>query len=665
MSHLPQLELDDRTFQDLVSEARTRISQACPEWTEHNVSDPGITLIELFAWMTELTIYRLNRIPDKLHVALLDLVGIGLDPPTAATVDLRFRLTGPATGPVSIPAASTEVGTPRLAGEEPIVFQTSEDFTIEPLRPAAYVLRRGDEITSVATAGGEARPTGSDQMAFGDPPELGDALHLGFEAPIGRLLMSVDVEASPARGTGVDPNDPPLRWEVSAGDDEWHVAEVLDDATGGFNHGSGRVELQLPKRSALRRLAGHNMHWLRCRLDERTMSGALGGSYAHAPEIYAITAAPIGALLDAAHCSRTAVEPLGVSDGTAGQVLTLRHQPVLPLAAGETLEVQHPDETIWRPWEPRDTFANSTAGDPHFAIDLVAGQITFGPAVREADGGWRQYGDVPPKGAALRFSRYRHGGGRSGNVAGGTLTMLKSSVAGIDTVVNPSAAKGGVDAESLATARQRAALEIRSRHRAVTAEDYECLAREASPRVARARCLAMGDGGAVALHLLPRVQPADRRLTLEELTPDEPLLEIVAAYIDERRTIGATVHLLAVKLRAVSVVVDVLATDAADTTRVEEDIAHALYRFINPLVGGGTNGDGDGWAFERPLNQGELYGVVHAIEGVEYVRLLRIYEMDLATGERGAQPAGTHIVLRPDELLASGAHVVKASHRER
>ncbi len=72
---LPEIQLDDRRFQDLVSEARTRIARSCPEWTEHNVSDPGITLIELFAWMTEMTIYRLNRVPDKLHVALLDLLG--------------------------------------------------------------------------------------------------------------------------------------------------------------------------------------------------------------------------------------------------------------------------------------------------------------------------------------------------------------------------------------------------------------------------------------------------------------------------------------------------------------------------------------------------------------------------------------------------------------
>ena len=99
---LPEIQLDDRRFQDLVSEARTRIARACPEWTEHNVSDPGITLIELFAWMTEMTIYRLNRVPDKLHVALLDLLGIRLDGPSAATTSLRFRLADAPTEPILI-----------------------------------------------------------------------------------------------------------------------------------------------------------------------------------------------------------------------------------------------------------------------------------------------------------------------------------------------------------------------------------------------------------------------------------------------------------------------------------------------------------------------------------------------------------------------------------
>src|ERR671936_818553 len=159
---LQQIVLDDRNFQELVNEARLRIHRTCPEWTEHNVSDPGITLIELFAWMTEMTIYRLNREPDKLHVALLDLLGIRLDGPSAATTSLRFKLADKPTEPILIEGGTTEVGTPRTANDESVIFQVDEDFTIPAMSPAAYVLQRHGQVKDVGVADGEARPSGSD-----------------------------------------------------------------------------------------------------------------------------------------------------------------------------------------------------------------------------------------------------------------------------------------------------------------------------------------------------------------------------------------------------------------------------------------------------------------------------------------------------------------------
>jgi predicted phage baseplate assembly protein len=653
---LPEIQLDDRRFQDLVSEARTRIHRACPEWTEHNVSDPGITLIELFAWMTEMTIYRLNRVPDKLHVALLELLGIRLDGPSAARTSLRFRLAAPADEHVVIPGGETEVGTPRTTTEEPVVFQVDEDFTIAPARPKAYVLHRGGQIQDVAVADGEARPQGADQLPFGSPPAVGDALHLGFEEPLDRLLMQVQVDASQARGAGVDPDDPPLRWEVSQGDGRWEEATVLADLTGGFNYGAGSVELQLPVRSAIQPIGGHRLHWLRCRIDD--------AGYTHPPEIYTISAAPLGALLPATHASRVDREVLGTSDGTPGQTHPLRHKPVLKPQSGETLEVQDPDSGAWEQWELRENFTDSREHDRHFTLDVVDGGVELGPAIREAEGGWTQYGAIPPKGAVLRFSRYRHGGGRAGNVTSHTLTVLKSTIPGVDTVTNPEPATGGVDAERLEHARARAAMEIRSRYRAVTAEDFEFLATEASPRVARAVCAPPSDGGPVPVHILPRVHPADRLLEHAELLPDEELMREVQQHLDERRLIGTTVDLLPCRFRGLSVVVDLQAAPMADTARVEEDVAHALYTYLNPLVGGNASGPGGGWPFGRALNQGELYGIVHAVPGVEFVKILRIYETDLATGEQAAKPAGSHLALEPDELVASGRHIVKASHRE-
>jgi predicted phage baseplate assembly protein len=660
---LPEIQLDDRRFQDLVSEARLKISRSCPEWTEHNVSDPGITLIELFAWMTEMTIYRLNRVPDKLHVSLLELLGIRLDGPSAAQTTLRFRLPEVATQALTI-NAGTEVGTPRTATDESIVFQVDETFEVPAAVPAAYVLQRGGQVKSIGLADGTAKPAGADQLAFANPPAVGDALYLGFEEPIARLLMEVDVDASQARGAGVNPEDPPLRWEVSQGDDEWAPALVLEDLTGGFNYGSGVVELELPPRSAIAPIAGQRLYWLRCRITDTTASGRQGATYSHAPEIYSITAVPMGARLPSTHASLIERETLGSSDGTPGQIFPLRHHPVLKVGPGETLEVQAPDTGDWVRWEFRNDFVGSTEHDRHFTVDLVSGDVELGPAIRETSGRWIQYGAVPPKGAVLRFTRYRHGGGRDGNVTAHSLTVLKSTIAGVDTVTNPDAASGGVDAEILTHARQRASMEISSRYRAVTAEDFEFLAGEASPRVARAVCIPPRDGGVVPLHLVPRIYPADRRLDFAELMPEEELLTEVADYLDDRRLIGTTVELKPCRYRGLSVVVNLQARPMADTARVEEDVAHALYTYLNPLVGGNATGPGSGWPFGRALNQGELYGVVQAVDGVEFVRILRLYETNLETGEQSAKPAGTHIVLEPDELLASGQHIVKATHRE-
>lgn len=660
---LPEIVLDDRRFQELVSEARQRISLTCPEWTEHNVSDPGITLIELFAWMTDMLVYRLNRIPDKLHVALLELLGIRLAAPAAAIAQLRFRLAAPAEDQVPIPAA-TEVGTVRTAQEPAIVFQTRQDFTIPPARPAAYLVQRGGETKDVGVARDYARPGDTDRLPFGTPPAVGDAFLLGFSETLDRLVMRVDVEASQARGAGVDPDDPPLRWEVSGTDGGWREARVLVDRTGGFNYGSGTVELELPSGSASTTLGGHRMHWLRCRVDERTRSGAEAPTYSHPPEIYALTAAPIGALLPAIHAASEHDQTLGESDGTPGQTFRLRHRPILVPGPGETLEVRQPGEEMWRTWYAQESFAFSTAHDRHFLLDPADGEISLGPSIREADGSWTQYGAVPPKGSTLRFTRYRHGGGRSGNVIADELSVLKTTVPGISSVTNPLPAEGGIDPESLASARLRASMEFRTRHRAVTAKDYEFLAAEGSVEVGRVICVPPKAGSAVRVHILSRVEPADRRLELGELEPHDELRAEVAAYLDERRMLGAMVEVLPVSLRGVSVVVNVAASVRSDLRRVEQDVAYALYTYLNPLVGGRPDGPGNGWDFGRGLGPGELHGIVQSIEGVDYVKILRMYLTDLGTGERDGRPAEGDIPIGSDELVASGEHVVKADHAE-
>jgi predicted phage baseplate assembly protein len=653
------VHLDSRGRHDLTGEVRTRMADLLPDL--HAEGDPGETLIELFAWMTGLAIERLARVPDKLHIALLDMLGIELRPPAPAQADLRIRLSAPAVKPLNI-RAGTEIGTLRTATEDSIVFHVRDDFAIAPLKPAAYVIERAGAVKEVGVADGVAHPHGPDQIPFAQPPRTGDALYLGFDQSIGRLLVQVSIEASMARGAGVRPEDPPLRWEASQGQGAWTEVDVLTDRTGGFNYGSGIVEVQVPTGSGVEPIAGHRLHWLRCRIADTTLQTDQPAAYQHAPEIFRITAAPIGALLPAEHSTVEIAEPLGTSAGEPGEALTLRHAPVLQLAAQETLEVQTPAGE-WEPWEEVESFADSGPEDRHFTIDLVEGVIRLGPEIHLARGTKAAHGARAPKGAALRFSRYRHGGGRIGNLPPDSLTTLRSAIPGVASVTNPRPTRGGVDTQTIDGARAQAAFEVRTRHRAVTAQDYEFLATGASPRVARAVRVQDGEPG-VTLAILPKVDPANRRLTPDELTPDQDLLELIARHLDARKPAGSAVRLRPVRFRAVSIVANLEVSPRADADRIERRVTDALYSYLNPLTGGAATGSGTGWPFGRPLNQGELYAIVHAIAGVESVRILRIYEIDLQTGKRATKPAGRQITLAPDELIASGEHIVRVARRE-
>ena len=289
--------------------------------------------------------------------------------------------------------------------------------------------------------------------------------------------------------------------------------------------------------------------------------------------------------------------------------------------------------------------------------------IRLGPSLRDPSGGSAQRGAIPAKGAQLRMSRYRHGGGSAGNVDAGRVTTLRSAIPGIASVTNPVAARGGVDPQSIESLRAASALELRTRYRAVTAQDYEFLATEATPRVARARRVDDEEPG-VTLRILPRVDPADRRLTIEELTPDQPLLDEVRRYLEARQLVGTTLRLLPMRFRAVSVVVNLQASPRADVGRIEREVRQALYVYLNPLIGGTALALGTGWPSGRSLNQGELYAIVHAFEGVELVKILRLYEVDLATGKQASKAAGRQIVIEPDEVIASGEHIVRVVRRD-
>jgi predicted phage baseplate assembly protein len=283
------------------------------------------------------------------------------------------------------------------------------------------------------------------------------------------------------------------------------------------------------------------------------------------------------------------------------------------------------------------------------------GEFLFPPAVREPDGSLRAFGAVPPKGARLRVSRYRTGGGTAGNVARATISVLRSSVPYVARVDNREAARGGVDGETVENAKTRAPHLLRLQERAVTAGDFELIARQAAPAAARIRCVpaVAAEAGAVRVLVVPdAVADEGDRLRFEQLIPTEQMLATIARALDERRLIGTRLMVQPPNYQGVTVVAR-LATRSADADRVREAALAALFRYLNPLRGGA---DGTGWPFGRAVQYGEVFGVLQQVPGVTVVEELRLFPADPVTGRRG-QPA-ERVDIAPDALVFSHQHQV-------
>ncbi|MET9418450.1 hypothetical protein ABZY03_30525 [Streptomyces klenkii] len=143
---LPSPHLDDRRFQDLVDDAKRFIQRRCPEWTDHNVSDPGVALIEAFAQMTDQLLYRLNRVPEKIHLGFLDMLDLKLAPPQAARADITFWLPAPQTTAVTVPTGA-EVATPQ-AMATPTSSPPTAPWTSSPPPSATSAPAKPDTLPS-------------------------------------------------------------------------------------------------------------------------------------------------------------------------------------------------------------------------------------------------------------------------------------------------------------------------------------------------------------------------------------------------------------------------------------------------------------------------------------------------------------------------------------
>jgi predicted phage baseplate assembly protein len=642
--------IDDRTYDDLVAEARTRIPRYTPEWTDLNESDPGITLVELFAWMTELLIYRLGKVPQLNYLKFLELMGFELTPARAATVEITFPVQPTYSEPYVIVPLATQVATDQPDDQGPIVFETDRALIALTAALDAVQVFETPSFRDV-TAANNLHKAGFD--AFGPRAAADSALLLGFNSTLDFPAVEIDVAfftqskvgaASLVCTGGVPPAFPPatIAWEYWNGK-VWLPLALVEDQTVAFTR-DGHVRLQAPPvgsmvRAALGQKTDVPRYWIRGRL--------VKSGYQVPPRLLAVVANTASAT----EAQTIELEILGGSSGLPNQLFSTTGKPILD----GTMELAVDEGEGFVLWAEVPDFFGSGRDDAHYVLNRSTGEVRFG------DG---KQGRIPVANAAnpsnVRANRYRTGGGLRGNVGAGHVTELQAGLPGIaaDQVSNLLPSGGGADEESLADAKIRAVGSLRSRNRAVTPEDFQVLAVQ-SGNIARARALPLHHPdfpgvevpGVVSVVVVPNVpDPAP--------TPNPATLRAVCAYLDARRLLTTEVIVVPPRYQVIQVQADLVADDSADLAAVQRAAGLSITRYFDPLIGGEDSSDtidGAGW----PFGGGVYYSLVMRRLLVKGVK--RVAKLSLQLG-RDVAPPCTDLSLDPDTLLENGDHQITVSY---
>ena len=181
--------LDDLTYKEIVERAKQLIPVYCPEWTNFNDSDPGMTLVQLFAWMTEMVIYRLNRVPDSTYIHFLNFIGERQGAALPARALASFQKLNDKTGPVQVPKL-TDVATVQTEDVDEVRFVTTRGLTV--------CAPRLDRILGVQIAGRDdaTREVLAIERIIAPDPENGPLVYeLGEQAGSNAGLALLDPDA--------------------------------------------------------------------------------------------------------------------------------------------------------------------------------------------------------------------------------------------------------------------------------------------------------------------------------------------------------------------------------------------------------------------------------------------------------------------------------------
>lgn len=668
MINLPNL--DDQKYTDIVEAAKRRIPVIFPEWTDMNEHDPGITLIELFAWLKEMQQYTLNRIPDRTREAMLRLAGTELCGPTPATAEVLFS----SGAPLELPAGSSAVSSD---GTE---FTLTEPFRSQPYSIGRILMRSGDEYVDVT---GLSSERGTVFYPFGSGLECtGRYLYISLSAPSEEIRLDIMTEdrcpvpRNPFSGADGTPRD--IVWEYSA-PSGFRPCKVVSDGTHGLSF-SGRLILRTGEDFAHSSAdSPEGGVWLRASVvysgceDMPLLSGIytnmlalvqkqresgfadtfLRDGAAEVCDALAATGERMVMLRDE-HGWREIPDPevtvsgsrvrvdlpdyFGIADGAPDvRVIFCRKQfsgnaamssdglpcqefPFDPdgMLLADELRIMVRDRADsefprWNEYSYIDDLALAGADDRVFTYDGERRCILFGD---------NENGEVPPVGrdniliVSCALTR-----GAAGNISAGSLQAI-SAADSTCAVEQPVSADGGTDRESLEAAVRRFRYSLTDNNRAVTAEDHRRIAlRTPGLRVADVRAIPFFDPED------PFAPPEKRRnlITLAVLpysrgrfpVPDERFLAAVKRHMERYRLLTLDLRTCAPVYVRINITAEIIC-GTSEVAAVRKNAEERLRRAFS------IYGDNGRTRFGVPVLESELIESLCGNDGVLAVKYIRI-----------------------------------------
>ncbi len=666
--------IHDLGFEDLLAEAKARIPVHTPEWTNFNDSDPGVTLLHLFAFMTDNLLYRANRIPERNRAKFLQLLDIPIEPASAATGMVTFQnargpirptLVGEGTevlaGRISYRSTTTAEVLPiegavyykaGLDGEldeeersrylalytdlgpsdaEPVLYETRklEPPAAGPVFPRvelatdtidgslwlALLARDPDSVAATREA------IGGRQLTIGVMPGVDDATRALYPASTRRAADDPGFEFWVPVG-GRLPDPPASREPTYARLDAVEDTDIVTEP--------GLVDIDMPPASELAlwdnvEPSADGVGSLPPLLDDtererlvtwirirrRTGDEAAGNEQA---SLLSASVSWVG--VNAARIVQRADvvdERLGVGDGRSGQTFTLANTPVL----ADSVTVTVGDVS----WTATDDLL--TAGSELTGLNRAGHEQPSQVFAVDRHTGTLTFGDGingarPEPGREVRAS-YAHGGGAPGTVPAGAISKGPSLPAGV-AVVNPVPTWGGAEAESVPDAERRMAQVVRHRNRLVSVQDFVDVT-EDTPGVDLARVDVLPllhpdipgveSPGVVTILVVPRFDPVQPAAP----RPDRMFLDAVCNHLDARRLVTTELHVRGPAYVPIVVSIGIEVESGRALPPIRDAVQLAVRRFLSPV----PLDDEPGWPLGKTVDRLEIWTAAAKVDGVAKV----------------------------------------------